>query len=103
MPRPIVKKILWTALAVIAAFALLLGWTVLQFPHMSDVPRLELIPGVVGIETGGSYVWVIRTAHGAALIDAGMDPQGKAILKRGSTELRRGTYRAFAHFARLSQ
>ena len=81
MPRPIVKKILWTALAVIAAFALLLGWTVLQFPHMSDVPRLELIPGVVGVETGGSYVWVIRTAHGAALIDAGMDPQGKAILQ----------------------
>ena len=80
MPRPIVKKILWTALAVFAALALLVGWTVSRLPHMSKVPRLELAPGVVGIEAGGSYVWVIRTAHGAALIDAGMDTQGKAIL-----------------------
>jgi hydroxyacylglutathione hydrolase len=80
MPRPIVKKILWTALAVIGALALLIGWTVAQLPHMSEVPRLEPAPGVVGIETGGSYVWVIRTAHGVALIDAGMDAQGKAIL-----------------------
>jgi hydroxyacylglutathione hydrolase len=80
MPRPIVKKILWTALAVIVAFALLVGWTVSQLPHMSKVPRLEPAPGVVGVEAGGSYVWVIRTPHGAALIDAGMDTQGKAIL-----------------------
>jgi hypothetical protein len=54
MPRPIVKKILWTALAVIGALALLIGWTVAQLPHMSEVPRLEPAPGVVGIETGGS-------------------------------------------------
>lgn len=80
MSRSILKKVLWTTLAVIGAFALLVGWIVLQLPHMSRVPRLEPAPGVVGVETGGSYVWVIRTAHGAALIDAGMDAQGKAIL-----------------------
>jgi glyoxylase-like metal-dependent hydrolase (beta-lactamase superfamily II) len=81
MPRPILKKILWSILAVIGAFALLVGWTVSQLPHMSKVPRIEPAPGVVGVETAGSYVWMIRTAHGVALIDGGMDAQGKAILQ----------------------
>jgi glyoxylase-like metal-dependent hydrolase (beta-lactamase superfamily II) len=81
MPRPILKRILWSALAVIAAFTLLVVWTFSQLPRMSKVPRLEPAPGVVGVEAGGSYVWVIRTPHGAALIDAGMDAQGKAILE----------------------
>jgi len=81
MARPILKKILWSILAVIGAFALLVGWTVSQLPRMSKVPRLEAAPGVVGVETAGSYVWIIRTAHGVALIDAGMDAKGKAILQ----------------------
>ncbi len=47
--------------------------------------RLEASPTVTGIEAGGAYAWVIRTAHGAALVDCGLDPKAEAIL----AELRR--------------
>jgi glyoxylase-like metal-dependent hydrolase (beta-lactamase superfamily II) len=48
-------------------------------------PRVVAPQGVVGVSSWMSYVWIIRTAHGAALVDAGHDPRGTAILE----ELRR--------------
>src|SRR5437868_4287946 len=45
-----------------------------------DGPRVEAAPGVVGVEAGGAYAWIVRTAHGAVLVDAGLDPTGAAIL-----------------------
>jgi hydroxyacylglutathione hydrolase len=45
-----------------------------------DGPRVEVIPGVVGVEAGGSYAWIVRTSHGAVIIDAGLDTTGAAIL-----------------------
>lgn len=45
-----------------------------------DGPRVEAAPGVVGVEAGGAYAWVVRTPHGAVLIDAGLDAAGTAIL-----------------------
>jgi glyoxylase-like metal-dependent hydrolase (beta-lactamase superfamily II) len=45
-----------------------------------DGPRVEAAPGVVGVEAGGGYAWIVRTAAGAVLIDAGMDAGGTAIL-----------------------
>ncbi|MEO6420080.1 MAG: MBL fold metallo-hydrolase [Polyangiaceae bacterium] len=43
-------------------------------------PRLVASPDVVGVDTGGSYAWIIRTQPGAILVDTGMDPKGVAIL-----------------------
>ena len=53
-----------------------------SFRHQgnADGPRVEVIPGVVGIEAGGAYAWIVRTSHGAVLIDAGLDATGAAIL-----------------------
>ena len=45
-----------------------------------DGPRVQAAPGVVGVEAGGSYSWIVRTSTGAVLIDAGMDARGTAIL-----------------------
>src|SRR5437879_10827621 len=43
-------------------------------------PRLEATLEVVGVDTGGSYAWVIHTGKGAALVDCGIDARGSAIL-----------------------
>jgi hydroxyacylglutathione hydrolase len=45
-----------------------------------DGPRVEVKPGIVGVEAGGAYAWVVRTPNGGVLIDAGLDAQGTAIL-----------------------
>jgi len=42
--------------------------------------RIQLTSTAVGIKTGNSYAWIIKTASGALLIDSGMDSQGKAII-----------------------
>jgi len=42
--------------------------------------RLHPLPGVIGIGSGGSYVWILRTAHGAALVDAGFDASARTVL-----------------------
>lgn len=34
----------------------------------------------VGVETGGSYAWVLPTDTGVILVDAGMDPTAEALL-----------------------
>ncbi len=54
-----------------------------------DGPRVEAAPGVVGVEAGGAYAWIVRTPTGAVLIDAGLDASGAAILaelKRSGVE-----------------
>jgi hydroxyacylglutathione hydrolase len=45
-----------------------------------DGPRVEAAPGVVGVEAGGAYAWIVRTPRGAVLVDAGLDASGAAIL-----------------------
>jgi glyoxylase-like metal-dependent hydrolase (beta-lactamase superfamily II) len=45
-----------------------------------DGPRIDAGDGVIGVETGGAYAWIIRSHHGAVLVDAGMDASGAAIL-----------------------
>ena len=51
-----------------------------------DGPRVEAEPGVVGVEASGAYAWIVRTTHGAFLVDAGLDGTGAAILKELSSE-----------------
>jgi hydroxyacylglutathione hydrolase len=45
-----------------------------------DGPRVDVGDGVVGVETGGAYAWIVKSQHGAVLVDAGMDTSGAAIL-----------------------
>lgn len=56
-----------------------------RLPRPSD-PRIEASLGAVGVETGGSYAWILRTAHGAALVDCGADSRGGAIVAELSRE-----------------
>src|SRR5690349_5167013 len=51
-----------------------------------DGPRVEAESGVVGVEASGAYAWIVRTSHGAFLVDAGLDGTGSAILKELSFE-----------------
>jgi hydroxyacylglutathione hydrolase len=45
-----------------------------------DGPRIDAGADIVGVETGGAYAWIVKSQHGAVLIDAGMDASGAAIL-----------------------
>lgn len=63
--------VLVPALAIAALFAI---------REPPDGPRVVAAPDVVGVEAGGAYAWVVRTAHGAVLVDAGLDASGTAIL-----------------------
>jgi len=45
-----------------------------------DGPRIDAGADIVGVETGGAYAWIIKSHHGAVLVDAGMDASGAAIL-----------------------
>lgn len=42
--------------------------------------RIDAGDGITGVLTQGSYAWIVKTANGAVLIDAGVDPDGGAIL-----------------------
>lgn len=43
--------------------------------------RVEASTKIVGVLSPRMYAWIIRTEHGAALIDTGLDPTGKAIFE----------------------
>jgi glyoxylase-like metal-dependent hydrolase (beta-lactamase superfamily II) len=45
-----------------------------------DGPRVDAGNDVIGVETGGAYAWIVKSHHGAVLVDAGMDTSGAAIL-----------------------
>jgi glyoxylase-like metal-dependent hydrolase (beta-lactamase superfamily II) len=47
---------------------------------------VEVEPGIVGVEAGGAYAWIVRTTHGAVLVDAGLDAKGTAILRELKNE-----------------
>lgn len=42
--------------------------------------RIVVTPSITGIRDGYSYAWIIKTAHGAVLIDTTADPKGRALL-----------------------
>ncbi|MHB8875469.1 MAG: MBL fold metallo-hydrolase [Myxococcaceae bacterium] len=79
MAKP-AKSVLGRVLLVLGG-VLLLAFAIVypKLPRAGD-PRIEASLAVVGVDTGGSYAWVLRTAHGAALVDCGADEKGGAIL-----------------------
>jgi hydroxyacylglutathione hydrolase len=79
------KRIL-LGLAVLIAVPLVAIVVLFAMRETPDGPRVEVQPGVVGVEAGGAYAWVVRTAHGAVLVDAGLDAKGTAILAELKSE-----------------
>jgi glyoxylase-like metal-dependent hydrolase (beta-lactamase superfamily II) len=74
------KKKILIALACMLLLPILAIIALFATREPPDGPRIQAAPGVVGIEAGGAYAWIVRTAHGAVLIDAGLDPTGTAII-----------------------
>jgi len=74
------KKKILIVLVVVAALPLLALLALFATREKPDGPRVEAEPGVVGVEAGGAYAWIVRTTHGAVLVDAGLDSKGAAIL-----------------------
>lgn len=74
------KRKLLIALACLLLLPVLAGVALFAIREPPDGPRVEVTPGVVGVESGGAYAWIVRTSHGAVLIDAGLDAAGAAIL-----------------------
>jgi hydroxyacylglutathione hydrolase len=73
------KRIL-IALGILLALPLIAIAALFATRETPDGPRVEAEAGVVGVEAGGAYAWIVRTAHGAVLVDAGLDGSGAAIL-----------------------
>ena len=74
------KKRILIALGCVALVPVLAIASLVAIREPPDGPRVEVAPGVVGVETGGAYAWIVRTSRGAVLVDAGMDAGGAAIL-----------------------
>ncbi len=73
------KKILITLTFIIFP-PILFVVALLAMREKPDGPRVEAASGVIGVEAGGAYAWIVRTSHGAVLVDAGLDATGAAIL-----------------------
>ncbi|MBK7863996.1 MAG: MBL fold metallo-hydrolase [Archangiaceae bacterium] len=50
-----------------------------QMPK-TGAARIEVTPRIVGVLSQYSYAWVVKTDHGALLIDAGVDVTGAPVL-----------------------
>ena len=48
--------------------------------EMPAAPRIDAAPNVVGLYTGRSYAWLVRGQRGVALVDTGLDDQGRIIM-----------------------
>ncbi|MFL5346073.1 MAG: MBL fold metallo-hydrolase [Hyalangium sp.] len=57
------------------------AWLWPQLPERGGA-RIDAGQGLTGVLCNGyAYAWVLQTPHGAALVDAGADPQGKDLLE----------------------
>jgi len=73
-------RLLRAALIALGAFLLVAAYLHSIFRSPS-ADRVEPALGVVGVNTGRSLAWILRTAHGAALIDAGLEPDAGELVK----------------------
>ena len=60
----IVRIILVFLIIIVIGFV----WLFSQMPKMGP-KRIQLTENAVGVVSGNSYVWIIRTPHGAILVD----------------------------------
>ena len=74
------KKKILIALGVVMVLPILAMGALFAMREPPDGPRVEAGSGIVGVEAGGSYAWIVRTPHGAVLVDTGLDAQGASLL-----------------------
>lgn len=55
-------------------------WVESQMPHQ-QADRVRGPHDISGIQTQGSYAWVVPSATGVILVDAGLDPDGSALTR----------------------
>jgi glyoxylase-like metal-dependent hydrolase (beta-lactamase superfamily II) len=72
------KIILGSVIAFVVFLAILMGPILARMPF-AQASRIE-DGTLVGIDAGGSFSWVIPTASGVVLVDAGWDTEAKQIL-----------------------
>jgi hydroxyacylglutathione hydrolase len=77
--KKILKRVLVGVVCLLLLPVLLFGF-LFATREPPDGPRIDAGAGVVGVETGGAYAWIVRSQHGAVLVDAGMDGSGAAIV-----------------------
>jgi hydroxyacylglutathione hydrolase len=80
------KRKMLMVLAVVVALPVFAVVALFAMRETPDGPRVQAGPGVVGVEAGGAYAWIVRTPHGAVLVDAGLDARGTAILAELTSE-----------------
>jgi glyoxylase-like metal-dependent hydrolase (beta-lactamase superfamily II) len=73
------SKIVRVLLVLLLVLVIGSAWLFSKMPKAGPA-RIQLTSNAVGIKTGNSYAWIIKTANGAMLIDSGMDSQAKAII-----------------------
>lgn len=66
-------------LMVLGVLVLGAAWLYARAPKPQS-SRVEAALDVVGVSSGGSFAWIVRTEHGAVLIDAGLDGQAEVIV-----------------------
>lgn len=79
MATSVGSKIFRVFLVLVGLLLLAVGWLFLSFPK-PEGPRVEASSKITGVLSPDMYAWIIRTEHGAALVDTGIDKTGQAIL-----------------------
>ncbi|MBW1877541.1 MAG: MBL fold metallo-hydrolase [Deltaproteobacteria bacterium] len=76
------RTLLKTVLGVVLGLALLCGGGLIWLVRSVPSPQGDLIEvdGLAGVHTGGAWVWVVRTAEGAVLVDSGGATEPTALL-----------------------
>lgn len=69
------RALLW----LLPIVAILLGLGLYMRPRPGP-QRIAVTPSITGVRDGFSYSWIVKTAHGAVLIDTTADPKGRALL-----------------------
>ncbi|MCB9671510.1 MAG: MBL fold metallo-hydrolase [Alphaproteobacteria bacterium] len=75
------KWVLGAAIAVGLPVLACMGWMGSIFSSFPAMQGARIDGGsFLGVETGGAYAWVVPTATGVILVDAGIDPAAAALL-----------------------
>lgn len=67
-------------LLLVGGFVLLVLAILYAWMPKPQADRVEPALDVVGVNTGASFSWILRTKSGAALIDVGLEPEAEAIV-----------------------
>lgn len=73
------SRIFRVVLTLVGAVLLFVGYAFWSMPKPEGA-RVEVSSKIVGVLSPDMYAWIIRTPNGAALVDSGLDPTGKALL-----------------------